>query len=476
VAALSALAVVSLNPSAASVSAAPAAGRHDGVEPQVDFYPQTVSDGGAGSSSWNLNDLNVPLRRDGTTLDGAGVRIAVIDTGIDADDPRVEGHVAAAASFVDSSNTNRGHGTEVASVIAAVAPSALILDAQVCDAARCTNDALVRAITWAVQNGAQVINISLAGTRPSATVHTAIAGAVSHGVVVVAAAGNDGANGNPTEYPAAYSEVISVGAVGPDHAVASFSSSGPWLDVMAPGSDIPGLDDGTSFAAPHVAGIAALVKQNHPAYSPATVQAAIESAGTARGNGGDPLNSVPLASATAALVAGSSPVTIADDPAGVAVSWPATSPPVVITVAGVQIRPATRDLLVAKGLARFVIRGPVTAGRQIGIQVAATALVGSWSSTPQLFTLRIPTLGQPQMSAAKGAVQVRRAGITVEYRLYRRGTAAPIQTVDVSPSQAFGARLTVTLPAGSPRAAYWVTAIDVSGAETRASNVQTVAA
>src|SRR4051794_10124190 len=182
--------------------------------------------------------LTLPIRTGNGPLEGRGMRIAVIDTGIDASDPRVDGHVAAAASFVDSSTADRHHGTEVAGVIAAVAPGALILDAQVCDASRCTNDAVVHAIAWAVQNGAQVINISLAGTSPSTTVHTAIAWAVARGVVVVAAAGNDGANGNPTEYPAAYSEVISVGAVGPDHAAAYFSSSGPWLDVLAPGSGI----------------------------------------------------------------------------------------------------------------------------------------------------------------------------------------------------------------------------------------------
>jgi subtilisin family serine protease len=368
-----------------------------GSEPTVSFQPQADGQPSAtsGQTLWNLHDIGLPLSTDRAAPDGAGMRIAVVDTGIDAGDARVTGHVGASASFTGSSTQDRHHGTSVASVIVAAAPGAQLLDVQVCDASQCTNDWVAHGITWAVEQKANVINISLAGTSPSAVVHTAIDWAVAQGVVVVAAAGNAHEAGNPTEYPAAYSSVLSVGAVGPDHRPSAFSSDGPWLDVMAPGENIAGLENGTSFAAPHVAAIAALVKQRHPDFDPSAVQAAIESSGTALLPATEALNAVPLVSAQAAFAAGASGLLLQDTAQGLVISWPTMAKATVtIKVDGVTVRPSSREISVAQGRSRYVLVGRVTPGRQVGVQVTAQPARGlQWTSAPQLFTLARTALG-----------------------------------------------------------------------------------
>jgi type VII secretion-associated serine protease mycosin len=236
---------------------------------------------------------------------GAGVTVAVIDSGVDADHPQLGGRVRPGRDFLGSGDGRTdcvGHGTAVASIIAAgeragvgfrgLAPQVDILpirvterrlvDAQA-DGAAVGAGVLADAIDWAVDHHASVINLSLTTTADLDSLRAAVANAVRHDVVVVAAAGNSHAQGDPTPYPAAYPGVIGVAAVGADGQRAPDSQVGPYVDVAAAGVDITaaarqhGLAtySGTSFAAPFVSATAALIRQRWPDLSAAEVAARI---------------------------------------------------------------------------------------------------------------------------------------------------------------------------------------------------------
>lgn len=242
---------------------------------------------------------------------GAGVRVAVIDSGVQADVAALRGRVAAGADFLHHDPNGRqdcvGHGTEVASLIVGrrtgksgfegLAPGATIVPVRVSEEEddrdggtsgdRVSLSGFAHAIDWAVDQGhADVINLSLVTTDGDTPVRAAIARAIDKGVVVVAAAGNHGRpdDPNPTPFPAAYPGVIGVGALTADGVRADFSQHGDYVDVVAAGDGItaalPGgglkVDSGTSFAAPFVAATAALIKQRFPHASPAEVARRIE--------------------------------------------------------------------------------------------------------------------------------------------------------------------------------------------------------
>jgi type VII secretion-associated serine protease mycosin len=242
---------------------------------------------------------------------GAGVRVAVIDSGVQADVPALKGRVATGADFLHHDPDGRqdciGHGTEVASLIVGrrtgksgfegLAPGATIVPVRVSEEVddrdggtsgdRVSLSGFAHAIDWAVDQGhADVINLSLVTTDGDTPVRAAIARAIDKGVVVVAAAGNHGRpdDPNPTPFPAAYPGVIGVGALTADGVRADFSQHGDYVDVVAAGDGItaalPGgglkVDSGTSFAAPFVAATAALIKQRFPHASPAEVARRIE--------------------------------------------------------------------------------------------------------------------------------------------------------------------------------------------------------
>jgi len=236
---------------------------------------------------------------------GAGVRVAVIDSGVDDEHPQLRGQVATGQDFLHGDASGRqdcvGHGTAVASLIAArpadgaglrgLAPGATIVPVRVSEQTDTPQQGgsepvsparFATAIDWAVDEGeADVINMSLVMTADDSRVRDAVARAVDAGVVVVAAAGNHGRpdEANPRPYPASYPDVIGVGAIDANGVAGVFSQHGDYVDVMAPGAGVtfavPGgghtQGDGTSYATPFVAATAALVKQRFPTLTPAQV-------------------------------------------------------------------------------------------------------------------------------------------------------------------------------------------------------------
>ncbi len=204
--------------------------------------------------------------------------IAVLDTGIDKKQKDLVGKVTAEVNFTNSPTTDDiyGHGTHVAGIIAAwagtgtgvdgLAPDCRLMNVKVADdQGRFDSSVAAKGINWAVDHGANVINMSLVSTEPSLTLERAIDYAWSKGVVIVAAAGN--LVGDKIVYPAYYSNCIAVAATDSNDCVASWSSQGSWVDVAAPGVDIYstlpeneyGYKSGTSMAAAYVSGLAGLL-------------------------------------------------------------------------------------------------------------------------------------------------------------------------------------------------------------------------
>ena len=224
------------------------------------------------------------------------VRIAVVDSGVDVSHPDLVGKIAGRFNAVTGSSDVRdvvGHGTGVASVAAAATNNgtgmagagydSTILAVKVADrTGRIFTDDLAAGIVWAVDSGADVINLSLGGPTSDRLERDAVDYARRAGVLVVAAAGNAGNRGK--QYPAAHPDVLSVGATNANgSARASFSTYGSWVDVAAPGRDIlvavPGggyeRADGTSFSAPLVAGQVALLEAFRPGRTGAELSDAV---------------------------------------------------------------------------------------------------------------------------------------------------------------------------------------------------------
>jgi membrane-anchored mycosin MYCP len=280
-AACAAVATLLLWPSPASAADCDAESRDDPM-------PQTP---------WTLERLQPervwPLTR------GEGMKIAIVDSGVGRH-PILDGKVTA----VDYTEDKRGarcdlasHGTLVAGIIAGkdtedspfhgLAPDAEILSYRVIDTleSSTSRDAtipVVNAIRNAVDEGADVVNLSLTAVHTNA-LRDAVEYAHDKGVVVVAAAGNSGAEGKKA-YPAAYDNVIAVAGITPDGTHVESSSVGDYVDIAAPGEEIDGPapagggygrreEGGTSFAAPFVSATAALLKSYYPKASPDEITA-----------------------------------------------------------------------------------------------------------------------------------------------------------------------------------------------------------
>jgi thermitase len=221
---------------------------------------------------------------DGLTSPGPGVPVSLVDSGIDVDHPEFAGRPNLITLNTQEPQPFGGvHGTSVASVVGAqengvgivgVYPDAVIRswDAATGLGTELTSSAIVDGILAASEGGRSVVNLSLGGPTPDAAIEAAVDLAVARGSLVVAASGNDGEVGSPLTFPAAFPHVLTVAATQQDGSVASFSSASRFVDLAAPGVQIPvatldpdtgtptwALEDGTSFAAPLVSGAAAWI-------------------------------------------------------------------------------------------------------------------------------------------------------------------------------------------------------------------------
>ena len=253
------------------------------------------------ANQWGMTKIQAPQAWDITT-GNATVIIAILDTGVDQDHADLAGKIESNKNYTTSNTTDDlyGHGTHVAGIAAAITNNTLgvagvgynsrIMNVKVLsDNGSGSTSGVVNGIIWAADNGAKVINLSLGDTNYSQTMQDAIDYAWNRGVVIVAAAGNDGVS--TPHYPAYYSNAIAVAATDNVDAKASFSTYGSWVDVAAPGvnifSTLPnhpnsiGLNydylSGTSMAAPYVAGLAGLLWATSYGTSNTNVRNRIES-------------------------------------------------------------------------------------------------------------------------------------------------------------------------------------------------------
>ncbi|MBS0207792.1 MAG: S8 family peptidase [Planctomycetes bacterium] len=240
---------------------------------------------------WSLAAYHVPDQWK-TTM-GQNVRVAVLDTGIDATHPDLAAAIDATADFTGSpvgANDRQGHGTHTAGTIAArrngrgvvgVAPECRLLVGKVLgDDGSGSDQSVAAGIDWAVAQGADIVSMSLGSPQPSPAIYAAIRRACDAGKFVVCAAGNDGAqaDADTINYPGRWKETVAVAAVDSQGHVAEFSSRGPEIDIAAPGVNILSTFlnsgyarlSGTSMATPFVAGVVALMLSKHRALGSST--------------------------------------------------------------------------------------------------------------------------------------------------------------------------------------------------------------
>jgi subtilisin family serine protease/putative cell wall-binding protein len=261
-----------------------AAGAEVELDPPVSAAAAIIPDDPYFSDSWAMQVVRAPAAW-GRTTGSASTKVAILDTGVDATHPDLDGAVVDGTDLVnddaDPADDN-GHGTGVAGIVAARGNngrgsagycwSCSLLSVKVLDANGDGESSTVAAgIVWAVDAGASIINLSLSSPSSSFVLADAVAYAIAHGVVVIAAGGNAGLV-QPT-YPAAYPGVVGVVATDPDDELYDWSNRGTWATLAAPGCHVTTIDSsydelcGTSSAAPAVAGIIALARSVAPSAS-----------------------------------------------------------------------------------------------------------------------------------------------------------------------------------------------------------------
>ena len=261
-------------PAVAALGKNPAIAR---IEPDVEIF--ALED----SYPWGITQIGADTVHSGGNT-GSGIKVAIIDTGVDYNHPDLAGRYAGGYDFVnDDTNPmdDNNHGTHVAGTIAAVineagiigvAPDVSVYALKVLNRRGSGNFGdVIAALEWCVDNGIQITNNSFgSSTDPGITVRQAYDNAYTADILHVASAGNSGTidgSGDTVGYPAKYDSVIAVAATDSSNLRASFSSTGPDVELAAPGSGILSTVrnggyatySGTSMASPHVAGTAALV-------------------------------------------------------------------------------------------------------------------------------------------------------------------------------------------------------------------------
>ncbi|GAB4194249.1 MAG: S8 family peptidase [Roseiflexaceae bacterium] len=248
---------------------------------------------------WALRNIQAPQAWDITT--GGEVVIAILDTGVSSSHPDLSGKVLPGYNFFrnngDASDDN-GHGTYTAGVaaaesdngegIAGICWGCKILPVKVLGPRGQGDDASVaQGIRWAVDQGARILNLSLGSPEESEVLRDAVRYAYDRNVLLVAASGNGQAEGNVPNYPAAYPEVLAVSATDGSDVTTGFTTTGSYVDIAAPGvgvwstvwdsqqGDTYSGSNGTSAAAPYVAGAAALVLSLRPELSNAQLAEAL---------------------------------------------------------------------------------------------------------------------------------------------------------------------------------------------------------
>jgi subtilisin family serine protease len=279
----------------------------------------------ASGTEWHLAKIQAPQAWDFST-GGTNTIIAILDSGINAAHPEFAGRILPGYNFVSGGNDTSddfGHGTAVAGTaiaagnngigVAGVAYGCSVLPVKVVNSSGFASySAVSDGIRYAVDHGARIINLSIAGTLPSSTLQSAVDYAWSNNVVVVAAAGNN-ATSDP-QYPAACDHVVGVSATEPDDSLASFSSYGSTVTLAAPGDNIwttyrdlstPYASwSGTSFSSPIVAAVAALVASVNPSLLNTEIVSLLEQTADDLGSAGyDPLFGYGRVNAWSAVIA-----------------------------------------------------------------------------------------------------------------------------------------------------------------------------
>jgi subtilisin/minor extracellular protease Epr len=280
---------------------------------------------------WGITKIGAPLVHANVNK-GTGINVAIIDTGINYNHPDLSGNYKGGYDFANDDADpldDNGHGTHCAGIIAAadndigvigVAPEVDLYSLKVLDSTGSgyISD-VIAAIEWAIEtrkdtdtsNDIQIISMSFGSNSGVTAFETACSQAYGSGILLVAAAGNDGntrGTGNSVDYPAAYSSVIAVAATDSMNKRASFSSTGPTVELAAPGvnilstyeNDLTSLS-GTSMACPHVVGTAALVLAANPSFTNGNIRNRLAKTATDLGTRGrDNLYGYGLVNAKAA--------------------------------------------------------------------------------------------------------------------------------------------------------------------------------
>jgi len=457
---------------------------------------------------WNLAMIDAAKRPADSAFvypdsSGSGVNVYVIDTGIVPNNPQLDGRVLPGVSFVDGDSSTSdcyGHGTHVAGTIAStsygVAKLANVVPVRVfnCVGGGATETKVIKAIDWAIANQPAgtpaVINMSL-GLECSwycsnLPLLTAVSRAVAANFVVVVSAGNSGLDAC-TFAPAAAPAALTVGAVNKSDLEATWSNFGPCVDLYAPGVDVVSLNyryasataamSGTSMAAPHVAGAAALYIAANPGMSAAEVTQALKDSAkaapivSASGHSGGPnaqLSLSPLLSSTSVNVAPAAPTAVRATVSGMSdvdLTWQAASSyapvrdylvsyrragDVTWTQASLPMSPSTQRRV--SGLERattyeFRVQAQTDIAGPFSASVSGTTLTGIPDKPTQVTTNTI----QATSMALKWTSPSSNGSSISDYELqYRRGGTSTWDTLSHSPTSA----PTITVPGLKPAQSY----------------------